>query len=172
MTPIWGDRQIARALILSHVGKKPLARYRAPSVTVCVMGAVAPDNAVGPVSAAIPCPATKRPHAPMPLRCDALGLVHCPLRPIRTIQGFLSTQGSGPVMIAVLQTERSSLRWLLWARERNVTKRKAAAATRRSCRVGAVGGLDRRLGDAGPVGQPFVCRSSLSRRGGRQHPYV
>src|SRR5262245_65778453 len=135
------------------------------------MGAVAPDHAVGPVSAAIPCPATKRPHAPMPLRCDALGLVHCPSRQIRTIQGFLSTRGSGPVMIAVLQTERSSLRWLLWARERNVTS-KAAAATPRSCRVGTVGGLDRRLGDAGPVRRPFVCRSSLSRRGGRQHHYV
>src|SRR5262245_4295867 len=105
-------------------------------------------------------------------RCVALGLAHCPSRQIRTIQGFLSTRGSGPVMITVLQRERSSLNWRLWTRERNVTKRKEAAATRRSCRVGTNGGLDRRLGDAGPVGQPVICRSSLSRRGGRQHHYV
>jgi histidine kinase-like protein len=74
-------------------------------------------------------------------------------------------------MIAVLQRERSSLKWRLWTRDCNVTKRKAAAATPRSCRVGTVGGLDRRLGDAGPACRPFVCRSSLSRRGGRQHHY-
>src|SRR5262245_66623852 len=108
----------------------------------------------------------------MPPRCDALRLARCPSRQLRTIHGFLSTQGSGPVMIAVLQTERSSLKWRLWTRECNVTKREEAAATPRSCRVGTVGGLDRRLGDAGPVTQSFVCRSSLSRRGGRQHHYV
>src|SRR5262245_45151894 len=43
-------------------------------------------------------------------RCVALGLAHCPSRQIRTIQGFLSTRGSGPVMIGVLQSERSSLK--------------------------------------------------------------
>jgi serine/threonine-protein kinase RsbW len=32
-----------------------------------------------------------------------------PSRQIRTIQGFLSTRCSGPIMMAVLQTERSSL---------------------------------------------------------------
>src|SRR5262249_31554667 len=69
------------------------------------------------------------------------------------------------VMIAGLQKE-SSLKWRLWTRECNVTKREEAAATPRSCRIGTVGGLDRRLGDVGVVGQPFVCRSSLSRRGG------
>jgi hypothetical protein len=62
-------------------------------------------------------------------------------------------------MIAVLQEERSSLKSRLWTRECNGTKRKDAAATPRSYRVGTVGGLDRRLGDAGPVGRPFVCRS-------------
>src|SRR5262245_30800469 len=30
LTPHLGDMQIARALILSHAGKKPLARYRGP----------------------------------------------------------------------------------------------------------------------------------------------
>src|SRR5262245_25020623 len=105
-------------------------------------------------------------------RCDALRLAYCPSKQIRTIQGFLSTQGSGPAMIVVLQRERSLLKWRLWTRDCNVTKRKAAAATPRPCRVGTVGGLDRRLGDAGPVGPPFVCRSSLSRRGSRQHHYV
>src|SRR5262245_7471985 len=109
---------------------------------------------------------------PMSPRCDALRLARCPSRQIRTIQGFLSTRGAGPVMIAVLQKERSSLKCRLWARDCNVDKRKAAAATPRPCRVGTVGGLDRRLGDAGPVGRPFVCRPSLSRRGGRQHHYV
>src|SRR5262245_18475254 len=108
----------------------------------------------------------------MSLRCDSLRLAHCLSRQMRTIQGFLSTQGSELVMIAVLQRERSSLKWRLWTRECNVTKRKEAAATPRPCRVGTVGGLDRRLGDAGPVRRPFVCRSSLSRRGARQHHYV
>src|SRR5262245_42186177 len=42
-----------------------------------------------------------------PRRCDALRLALCPSRQIRTIQGFLSTRGSRPVMIAVLQRERS-----------------------------------------------------------------
>src|SRR5262245_40483856 len=105
-------------------------------------------------------------------RCDALRLAHCPSRQIRTIQGFLSTRGAGPVMIAVLQIERSLLKWRLWTRECNVTKREEAAATPRSYRIGTVGDLDRRVGDAGPVGPPFVCRSSLSRRGRRQHHYV
>src|SRR5262245_20946596 len=48
-------------------------------------------------------------------------------------------------MIAVLQREKSWLRWRPWTRECHVTKRKEAAATPRSCRVGTVGGLDRRL---------------------------
>jgi hypothetical protein len=47
----------------------------------------------------------REPHAPMSPRCDALLSARCPSRQIRTIQGFLSTQGSGPVMIAVLQRE-------------------------------------------------------------------
>src|SRR5262245_37855487 len=118
--------------------------------------AIAPDYGVGQVSAAIRCTATERPHAPMSPRCDALRLAHCPSSQIRTIQGFLSTRGSGPVMIAVLQIERSSLKWRLWTRECNVTKRTEAVATPRSCRVGTVGGLDRRLGDAGAVGQPLL----------------
>src|SRR5262245_32393265 len=105
-------------------------------------------------------------------RYDALRLTRCPWRQIRTIQDFLSTRGPGPVMIAVLQREKSWLRWRPWTRECHVTKRKEAAATPRSCRVGTVGGLDRRLGEAGPVTRAFVCRSSLSRRGGRQHHYV
>jgi serine/threonine-protein kinase RsbW len=54
------------------------------------------------------------------------------------IQGFLSTQGSQPGMIAVFQRERSSLKWRLWTGECNVTKRKEAAAAPRSCRVGTV----------------------------------
>src|SRR5262249_25742348 len=128
-------------------------------------GAVTPDYGVGQVSAAIRCPATERPRAPMSPRCDALRLAQ-----IRTIQGFLSTRGSGPVMIAVLQREGSELKSQLLTHECDVDT--AAAATPRSCRVGTVGGLDRRLGDAGPVGRPIVCRSSLSRRGGRQHHYV
>src|SRR5262245_31676552 len=82
--------------------------------------------------------------------------------------GFLKYSGLGAVMIAMLPRERNSLRWRPWTRECHVTKRKEAAASPRSRRVGTLGGLDRRLGDAGPVGQPFVCRSSLSRRGGRQ----
>src|SRR5262245_8516861 len=138
----------------------------------CDTRAVAPDYGVGQLSAAIHCPATERPRAPMSPRCDALRLAHCPSRQIRTIQGFLSTRGSGPVMIAVLQRERSSLKWRLWTRDCNVTKHKAAAAIRRSCRVETVGDLARRLGDARPVSQPFVCRSSLSRRGSRQHHHV
>src|SRR5262249_5248409 len=141
--------------------EKPLARYRI-SLSKCGDGRK-PDYGLGQVFAAIRCPATERPRAPMSPRCDALRLAHCPSRQIRTIQGFLSTEGAEPVMIAMLQKERSSLKWWLWTRECNVTKREAAAATPRSCRVGTVGGLDRRLGDAGLVGQPFVCRSSLSR---------
>src|SRR5262245_48724139 len=101
----------------------------------CDTWAVAPDYGVGQVSAAIRCPATERPHAPMSPRCDALRLAHCPSRQIRKIQGFLSTRGSGPVMIAVLQIERSSLKWRLWTRECDVTKPKEAAATPRPCRV-------------------------------------
>src|SRR5262249_52647310 len=134
----------------------------------CDTGAVAPDYGVGQLSAAIHCPATERPRTSMSPRRDALRLAHCPSRQIRTIQGFLSTRGSGPVMIAVLQRVRSSLTWRLWTRDCNVDKRNAAAATPRPCRVGTVGGLDQRLGDVGVAGQPFVCRSSLSRRGGRQ----
>ena len=95
----------------------------------CDTGAVAPDYGVGQLSAAIHCPATERPLASMSPRCDALRLAHCPSRQIRTIQGFLSTRGSGPAMIAVLQKERSSLRWRLSTREYNVTKRKESAAT-------------------------------------------
>src|SRR5262245_4168539 len=102
----------------------------------------APDYGVGQLSAAIHCPATGR--APTSPRCDALRLAHCPWRQIRTIQGFLSTRSSGPVMIAVLQSERSSLKWRLWTPECNVTKCTEAAATPRSCRVATVGGLDRR----------------------------
>src|SRR5262245_20818762 len=52
MTPHLGDVQIARALILSHAGKKPLARYRV-TLTVCDTGAVSTDLGGGPVSAAI-----------------------------------------------------------------------------------------------------------------------
>src|SRR5262245_33699642 len=92
-------------------------------------------------------------------RCDALRLAHYPSRQLRTSQSFLSTQGSVPVMIALFQEERSSLKSRLWTRECNGTKRKDVAATPRFYRVGTVGGLDRRLGDAGPVGRPFVCRS-------------
>src|SRR5262245_1188041 len=62
-------------------------------------------------------------------------------------------------MIAVLQEERSSLKSRLWTRECNGTKLEDAAATPRSYRIGTVGGRDRKLGDAGPVGRPFVCRS-------------
>src|SRR5262245_30625829 len=72
-------------------------------------GAIAPDYGVGQLSAVIHCPATG-PRAPMSPRSDALRFAHCP-RQIRTIQDFLSTRGAGPVMIAVLQTERSSLKW-------------------------------------------------------------
>src|SRR5262245_7826879 len=104
----------------------------------CDTRAVAPDYGVGQLSAAIRCPATEGPRASMSPRCDALRLAHCPSRQIRTIQGFLSTRGSGPVMIAGLQRERSSLKWRLWTHECNVTKRKEAAATPRSCRIGAL----------------------------------
>src|SRR5262249_51122850 len=107
-------------------------------------GAVAPDCGVGPVSAVIRCHATERLHAPMSPRCDALQLARCPSRQIRTIQGFLSTEDAGAVMITVFQIERSSLKWGLWTPEYNVTKRMEAAATPRSCRVATVGGLDRR----------------------------
>src|SRR5262245_48943417 len=69
--PPLGGMQIARALILSHAGKKPLARYRVPCVTV------APDHGVGQVCATR-CPATEKPRAPMSPRCDALRLTRCP----------------------------------------------------------------------------------------------
>src|SRR5262245_3778997 len=151
--------------------RSPLARPCTLSDD-CDTGAVAPDYGVGQLSVAIHCPATERPRASKSPRCDALRLAHCPSRQIRTIQGFLSTRGSGPVMIAVLQRERSSLKWRPRTRDCNVIKRKEALATPRSCRVGTVGDLARRLGDARPVSQPFVCRPSLSRRGGRQHHYV
>src|SRR5262245_2515467 len=42
-------------------------------------------------------------------------------------------------------------------REYDVDRCKAAAAPPGSCRTATAGGLDRRLGGAGPVGGPVVC---------------
>jgi len=61
--------QTARALILSHAGKKPLARYRVTLSDSLRYGAGAPDHGVGSVSTAIRCPTNERPRTPMSLRC-------------------------------------------------------------------------------------------------------
>src|SRR5262245_66521758 len=87
----------------------------------CDTRAVALDYGVGQLSAAIHCPATERPRAPMSPRCDALRLAHCPSRQIRTIQGFLSNRGSVPVMIGEVQRKGDLMTRRHWV-ARNVRR--------------------------------------------------
>jgi hypothetical protein len=88
----------------------------------------------------------------LPLGHPAVTVTVCalPFGPNQAIQNFSNAQGSGPVMIAVLQREKLAEMAALDL-ECNVPTQGECCHPDRG--AATVGGLDRRLGDAGPVGQ-------------------